>query len=110
MVASILGKSENKSISCSVVSDSLQPHGLLPGRPLCPWNSPGKDTGVGCHSLLQKIFPTPGSNPSFLHYRKILHCLSRQGSPLLRKTGDKRQKEFVLSLKGLLDLSGFVCA
>ena len=40
------------SISCSVVSDSLQPHGLQPTRLLYPWDSPGKNTGVGCHFLL----------------------------------------------------------
>ena len=45
-------------ISCSVVSDSLQPQGLQPSRLLCPWDSPGKNTGVGCHSLLQGIFLT----------------------------------------------------
>ena len=39
---------------------------LLPARPLCPWDSPGKNTGVGCHALLQGIFPTQGSNPSLL--------------------------------------------
>ena len=38
--------------SCSVVSDSLQPHGLQPTRLLHPWDSPGKSTGVGCHCLL----------------------------------------------------------
>ena len=37
----------------SVVSDSVQPHGLQPTRLLCPWDSPGKHTGVGCHFLLQ---------------------------------------------------------
>ena len=37
----------------SVMSDSLQPHGLSPTRLLCLWISPGKNTGVGCHSLLQ---------------------------------------------------------
>ena len=37
----------------SVVSDSLRPHGLQPTRLLRPWNSPGKNTGVGCHFLLQ---------------------------------------------------------
>ena len=31
------------------MSDSLRPHGLLPTRLLCPWNFPGKNTGVGCH-------------------------------------------------------------
>ena len=48
--------------ACSVVSDSLQPPGLWPTRLLSPWNSPGKNTGVGCHFLLQEIFPTQGSN------------------------------------------------
>ena len=37
-----------------------------PVRLLCPWDSPGKDTGVGCHTLLQGIFPTQGSNLSLL--------------------------------------------
>ena len=45
-------------------------------RLLCAWNSPGKNTGVGCHSLLQGIFPTQGSNLGFLHCRHILYHLS----------------------------------
>ena len=45
-------------LSHSVVSDSLPPHGLEPARLLCPWDSPGKGTGVGFHALLQGIFPT----------------------------------------------------
>ena len=45
-------------LSHSVVSNSLQPHGLEPTRFLCPWDSPGKKIGVGCRSLLQRIFPT----------------------------------------------------
>ena len=50
----------------SVVSDYLQPYGLQPARLLCSWDSSGKDTGVSCHALLQRIFLTQGSNPSFL--------------------------------------------
>ena len=46
------------------------------------WDSPGKDTGVGSHSLLQGIFPTEGSNLGLLHCRQILYHLSHQGSPL----------------------------
>ena len=42
--------------SHSVVSDSLRPHGPWPTRLLCPWNFPGKSTGVGCHFLLQVIY------------------------------------------------------
>ena len=40
-------------LSCSVVSDSVRPHGLQPTRLLRPWDSPGKSTGVGCHCLLR---------------------------------------------------------
>ena len=46
--------------SRSVMSNSVWPCGLLPTRLLCPWDSPGKNTGVGCHALLQGIFPTQG--------------------------------------------------
>ena len=65
----------------SVVSDSLLPRGPQPSRPLCPWDSPGKNTGVGCHALLQGIFPTQGSNPGLPHPRWILYQLSHQGNP-----------------------------
>ena len=52
---------------CSVTSDFLWLHELELARPLCPWDSPGKNTGVGCRFLLQGIFPTQGSNPCLLH-------------------------------------------
>ena len=42
---------------------------------------PGKNTGAGCHALLQGIFLTKGSNPGIPHCRQILYCLSHQGSP-----------------------------
>ena len=60
------------NIQGSVVSDSLQPHGLGLARLFCPWNSPGKNTGAGCHFLLQEIFPTQGLNSYLLHCRQIL--------------------------------------
>ena len=44
-------------------------------------DSPGKDSEVGCHALLQGVFPTQGSNPGLLHFRQILYHLSHQGSP-----------------------------
>ena len=49
-------------LSHSVLTDSLRSQRLLPTGFLCPWNSPGKNTGVGCHFLLQGVFPTQGSN------------------------------------------------
>ena len=61
--------------------NSLRPHGLQPTRLHCPWDFPGKDTGVGCHFLLLGIFLTQGSNPGLLHCRHILYWLSYEGSP-----------------------------
>ena len=55
------------TFSCSIVSYSFRPCGLQPARLLCPWDSPGKNTGVGCCFLLQGIFPTQGLNPRLLH-------------------------------------------
>ena len=49
---------ESERVSHSVVSNTLWPHPLQPTRLLCLWNSPVKNTGVGCHALLQGIFPT----------------------------------------------------
>ena len=62
---------------------TLRPHGLKPTKFLRPWDSPGKNTGVGCHFLLQGIFLTQESNPGLQHCRQILNRLSYQGSPNL---------------------------
>ena len=72
---SFFAKNDQRQVcvfSCSSVSDSLQLHGLKPTRLFCPWNFPGKNTGVGCYFLLQGIFPTQGSNTHLLHCRRIL--------------------------------------
>ena len=53
-------------LSCSTLSDSLQPHGLQPLGSSVHGASPGKNTGVGFHALLQGIFPTQGLNPHLL--------------------------------------------
>ena len=56
-------------VSLSVMVNSLQPLGLQPSRLLCPWNSPGKNTGVGCQFLLQGIFQILGSGRSSSNVR-----------------------------------------
>ena len=61
------------------MSSSFRPHGIEPARFLCPWNSLGTNTGVGC-SLFQGIVLTQGSNQGLLHFRRTLYCLSHQGS------------------------------
>ena len=53
---------------------------LATPRTIQSLNSPGQTTGVGCHSLLQGIFPTQGSNPGLSHRRWLLYQLSHQGS------------------------------
>ena len=68
-------------VLCSVISDSLQSYGLKSARLLSPWDSPGKNTGVGCHAFLQQIFPTQELNPGLLHWLQILYHQSHQGSP-----------------------------
>ena len=78
----------HKSLCCaglsrSVVSDSLWPVDCSsPGSPVHV-ASPGKNTGVGCHAILQGIFPTQGLNPGLPHCRWILYHLSHEGSPRL---------------------------
>ena len=71
-------------VSCSVMHNSLWPHGLQFARLLCPWNSPGKNTGMGCHFLLQGIFLTQGSNPGLLHCKQILYHLRYQGALIFK--------------------------
>ena len=67
-----------QSLSCVRL---LRPSGLQPARYLCPLDSPGKNTGVGCHFLFQGIFPTQELNLGLLHWRQILYSLSYKGSP-----------------------------
>ena len=72
-------KKWSESEICSVMSDSLWPHVLYSS-----WNSPGQNTGVGSHFLLQWIFSTQWLNPGLPHCRWILYQLRYQGSPRWR--------------------------
>ena len=68
----------------SVLSNSVLPYGLQPARLPCPWNSPGKNTGVGCCALLQGIFWTQGSNHisyAYLHWQVSSLPLVPPGKP-----------------------------
>ena len=80
-----------KCVSHPIVSNSLQPHGLYSTRILCPWNFPGKNTGVGCRFLLQGIFPTQGWNPGLSYCRRILYHLTHQGKPVSDQVGTNSQ-------------------
>ena len=68
------------------MSHSLQPHGLWPTRLLCPWDFRGKNTGVGCHFLLQGIFPIQGLNSRLLHWQADSLPPSHWGSSAYRST------------------------
>ena len=88
----------------SVVSDSCDPIDCgLPGS--CPWDSPGKNTGVGCHFILQGIFLTQESNPGLLHCKQILYHLSHQGSPCIWPSGGGLGPESCLILATPMDCS-----
>ena len=73
-----LGFTYTQCCCCCLVAKSrltlLRPHGLKPARLLCPWNFPGKNSGVDSHFLLQWIFLTQGLNPYLLSKRHLLHC------------------------------------
>ena len=75
---------------------------------LCPWNSLGKNTGVGRHSPLQGIFLIQGSNSGLLHCRQTLHRLSHQRSPMHRVTWSQTRAFSLASVFSLLstELSG----
>ena len=70
----------DQNLSCPAISDSVASW-TVATRLLCPWGSPRKHTGVGCHAHLQEVFLIQRSNPGFLHCRQRFYCLSHQGSP-----------------------------
>ena len=59
-------------VVASVAFDSLRPYVLSSTRLLCPWDSPGKNTGVGCRAVLQGIFPTQALKPGVPRCRQML--------------------------------------
>ena len=61
----------------------VRPYGLYVAcqASLCPWDSPGKSTGAGCHALLQGVFPTQGANPGLLHCGQILYLWATRDAP-----------------------------
>ena len=68
-------------LSRLAVSNSLPSRGLQNTKLLCPWDSPGKNTGVGCHFLLQRIFPTQGLNLCLLHWQADSLTTDLPGKP-----------------------------
>ena len=76
-------------VMLSKLCPTLSPHGLWTAA-LCLWDFPNRNTGVGCHFLLQGIFLTQGSNQGLLCYRQILHQLSHQRKP---------KRTFIMSIK-----------
>ena len=102
-------------VSCSVVCSSWWSPGLWLTKLLCPWNSPGKNTGVDCLSLLHGIFPTQGLNPGLPHCRWNFYHLSHQGSPLriihrvnqwVKKQRHRKENDIYLFLEAItLDLT-----
>ena len=80
--------------SCPTLCDSM--NCSLPGSS-DNGDSPGKNIGMGCHALLQEIFPTQGSNPGLLHCRQILYQQTYQGSPIQENILLQKDSLFVFS-------------
>ena len=72
-------------LSCLTLCDSM---GYSPLGSSVQKDCPGKNTGVGCHALIQEIFPTQGSNPNLLHWRQILYHLATWETNLVTHTGE----------------------
>ena len=103
-----IGHAQSIVSVCSVTQSSpalSQRHGLQPARLLCPWDSPGKNAGLGYRALLQGIFPIRGSNPCLrhlLHWQAGSLPLAPPGKPLycavqqlyLNKIGRKKESKF----------------
>ena len=101
-------------LSHSTMSNSLRPCGLQPARHLCAWDFPSKNTGVGCHFLLQGIFPTQRSNPCLLcllHWQAdfffffFYHCSTFE---ILAKEKKKERKteDTIIMMKKIIYLRG----
>ena len=69
-----------------------------PTRLLCPWDFPGKDTGVGCHFLLKGIFPTQGPNMCHLHWLPYFFTTKPPGKPCETLHRLKKKKKFFFKL------------
>ena len=75
------GSLKESEINCSLLShvQLFVTPWTIAFQALSPWDSPGKNTGMGCHFLLQGIFLTQGLNLGLPHCRRILYCLNHQG-------------------------------
>ena len=81
--------------ACSVAQSSptlLPSNGLQPTRLLWPWEFLGKNTGVGCHFLLQGIFPTQGSNPGHINLLAGRFFTVPPGKPILNTSNVVKYK------------------
>ena len=70
----LLNLTKSPLYMCAESCPTLQLYELWLTRLLCPWHFPGKNTGAGCHFLLQGIFPIHGLKLCLLHCRWILYC------------------------------------
>ena len=107
---------ESESVSCSVLSNSLRPHGLWPTSFLCPWNSPGKNTGVVAISFSRGSLQTqPQGKPFFSWQCSIIvnicpkfgrHFMTIQHSTLLGMLIPRSGEDFIDKPCNVLVCSG----
>ena len=96
--------------SCPTLCDPMDCRGAPFSRVLCPWNSLGENTGVGCHCLLQGLFPTQGSDPGLLHHRRALYCWATREAQRIHTLWWYRfpvTVHLILDLSIIMSTSGF---
>ena len=101
----------NSAVLCLVPSNSLQPHQLQSARFLCQWNFLGKNTGLGCHFLLQGIFPNQGSNTCvlcLLHWQVNCLPLSYLGSPTKYQEKHKNKCKSIIMTMNAIKFSKYI--
>ena len=88
----------------------VRPSGLQPTRLLCPWDSLSRNTGVGCHALLQGIFQIQGVNPHLLHLscncRQVLYHQYHLGSPSITYIYCQNQRKWILTIRVAVHVKG----
>ena len=93
-------ESEKWKWSRSVMSDPQRPHGLQPSRLLCPWDIPGKSTGVGCHCLLQ------AHNKNLINICWINEYVHTRCACLMNSAGQNTEVGSLSLLQGIVPIQG----
>ena len=98
LVLEVVCKSTMRACLVAQSCPTLGSHGLRPTRLLCLWDSPDRNTGGGCHALLQGIFLTQESNPCLLHCKRILLHWAIREAPIVSSSSSQLHVTWMLEI------------